>query len=170
MAVIVAAGAAGATFEELGQATGLKLATLRQGWHYLADMGASKARTTGYVLRLFGPGVELPEKPAPVARPQRPPKVEAKPRAPRVRKVVAKKVPAKSSKVWNSHGLKTGKKAPQIVMPADVDYSRAKVTQCPSCHDMRHTVHKPEPFFSALAIGNYLPADTWTARVYGGVR
>lgn len=78
---------------------------------------------------------------------------------------------SKPSKVWNSSGLAEPKpKAPQIVAQPEVDYSRAKITKCPSCHDMRHTVHKPEPFFSAMRPGSYLPADTWTARVYGGGR
>lgn len=170
---IADAGARGASRPELVAATGLCLPTVRNGTKKLRDGDAVQDGpdifSSTCQRRYYAPGFTV------IQRVNRVKSTAArvyvtKPKPEKRAKPAAPVVLAKASKVWNSAGLKTGKKAPQIVVPAEVDYSRAKVTQCPSCHDMRHTVHKPEPFFSALAIGNYLPADTWTARVYGGAR
>ena len=45
---------------------------------------------------------------------------------------------------------------------------KTKVTVCPCGMDQRFTVHKPEPFFSALAPGNYLTTGSAIERAYGG--
>ncbi len=54
--------------------------------------------------------------------------------------------------------------APAGFATGEADYSRAKVTVCPSGRDHRFTATEVTPMFSALAQGRYLPADTWASR------
>lgn len=168
---IEAGGERGASRPEIVAATGLCMPTVRNGTKALKAIGVQEGPdvfSPTCQSRWYAPGF------TPMQRQKRvkaqrvyvtKPKPEPKKKAPKPARV------AKRSAAWNSAGLKEAKpKAPQIVVQTEVDYSRAKITKCPSCHDMRHTVHKPEPFFSAMRPGSYLPADTWTARVYGGGR
>lgn len=177
-AAVMAAGTTGIDTMGLAAASGIRHKTAQAFCVRLAsERGWVRVKRGHNVAVYFPPGTEPP----PVVKAEKVRKPKAPKPAPKPRQVKAQAADRpllsgsgkikRASLVWNAAGLnERHAPASRAAVQGAVDYSRAKITKCPSCYDMRHTVHKPEPFFSALAIGNYLPADTWTARVYGGAR